>query len=396
MWVYWLTLGSLSIVLYFPYKKFFTKPVALRASIATFIIGMIYPLLQVKLSVAQTFFSIGLLLLFLGVTIARNHPYWDAEEPEETSQTNRSPDTTGNEWVGSGMPDMQHPVVQEETVPEEIKGRETVCGTGELTVKSEEQAEPVAPGESHEEMKPCKQQAVVSPEEEPSEIVMVGGEDNLPTVVAEESAPSRDVLEPDVPEPLQTSDYISGDTRDPEDVSREDSLLIQTLQETEHTPDTSLKTDIAEDASQTSGLAEDLPAASTTGESSQSPKSLLVEGLRLAKCKQYAQAVRHLNKVVAYGADPELLYLAISELSSIYQHLGLYPMALEIINAFAEHPSLKEHPGMANLKQKARFIRCLMDLLSRDRYGHIPYEQVPEAVRREAFDNSLNIKHLIS
>lgn len=368
MWVYWLSLVFLSIVLFFPYKKIFSRPVAIRASAATFVIGLIHPLLQAKLSVGQTFFSLALLLLFLGVTISRHHPNWQEEEQAEREQSNLSPEPTDTELAtvkventpadaGAGsallQDDMDRPEVMkpgaEEPGTTEVDDLEENLHAADLDTPALSEDVP----ESLEVTNPVSQQPDITEE--------TIWEDNRTTA----ATIKEQALWEDAPEIVGASDTDLGDTT--ADVAQADSLPVETIPEAALVP--------ADDGS---------------------PQSLLVEGLRLAKLKQYAPAVRHFNKVIATDPEPELLYVAISELSSLYQHLGLYPMAAAIINAFAKHPVLKEHPGMDNLIQKAKFIQCLIDLLNRDRYGHIPYEQVPDAVRREAFHNSLTIKHFIS
>lgn len=385
MWVYWLTLGSLSVVLYFPYKKFLSRSVALRASIATFLISMVYPLLLVKLSVVQTVFSLALLLLFLGAAISKNHPSWEAEEPEETGQTDLPPDAAGAELT-------------------DLRAAEMEAITGRKPLKT---AEPPVANPNIPEDSPAA--AMLQIEEAPAETaVEVVIEENAPR---ENSVPAVVLEGPDLSEdsaePVEMADLVSEQTRTQENAAQADSLSAITPVEQDLSEDVSELVEIADPASVETRSLEDNPPEDNlpveipretepVPDGSLSPQSLLVEGLCLTKRKQYAQAVRYFNKVIASEPEPELIYMAVSELSSLYQHLGLYPMASEIIIAFAEHPALKEHPGMANLKQKARFIRYLVDLLNRDGYGHIPYQEVPEAVRREAFDNSLNINHLIS
>ena len=120
-------------------------------------------------------------------------------------------------------------------------------------------------------------------------------------------------------------------------------------------------------------------------------ESLLIEGIRLSKEKNFPQAVRYFNKVLKSQPEQELQYLAVYELSSLYQHLGLYSMALDIISTFCGNSCLKNHPGMNNLVQKSRYIQCLTDLLDKYQYGQIPYEMIPEEVRKKAFINFLKL-----
>lgn len=514
MWVYWLSLVFLSIVLFFPYNKIFSTPMAIRASAATFVIGLIYPLLQAKLSVGQTFFSLALLLLFLGMTISRHHPNWQEEEPEETEQNNLSPEPTGTELAAvkvasleaygteesikagelfDANPDIlnsshratgvlsQQATAREEAPQEEMGNKEPTEADQTAqpeAFSSEESVQEVSQGsgpcvrETREELTEVAEMVVEentameenTPAEDAAGSTLLQDDIDSPNIMkpdAEEPGTTEvdlwaenphaadldtPALSEDVPEALECSDPVSQQPDKTEASIWDDNLTAATLETSELSEDVpeplensvpvSPQPDITEeilwednlttaatmeeqtlwedapeivgasdtvsgdtttDVDQAYSLpAESLPETASVPADDGSPQSLLVEGLRLAKLKQYAPAVRHFNKVIATDPEPELLYVAISELSSLYQHLGLYPMAAAIINAFAKHPVLKEHPGMDNLIQKAKFIQCLIDLLNRDRYGHIPYEQVPEAVRREAFHNSLTIKHFIS
>ncbi|CCO07423.1 hypothetical protein [Desulforamulus hydrothermalis] len=385
MWVYWLTLGALASVLYFPYKKIFNQPVALRASLGTFVLGLAYPLLQANLSVAQTFICLGLLLLFLGVTAAGRHPAWDKQKNAAGADQAGRTDTTE---LSADGPSESQPAEHEAT--DQTAAKKAVLSEWDVkepvTVTSETTPAQMQP----------EQTTVAWPEEQQWQI-MADREEHTVEVVAAETFTCEEtdcLTETDTGEKDEATDAsraVNGA------IEEEINFVAQAAAGQTETADPP-----APDVTQESlpGLQEDFASAldhSRPPDVGQPvPHQLLAEGLRLARHKKYAQAVRCLNQVIAGGAEPELLYLAVSQLSSIYQHLGLYPMAWEIINVFAEHPSLKDHPGQANLLQKAKFIRCLMDLLNRDRYGHIPYEQVPETVRREAFDNSLNIKYLIS
>ncbi|GAB6157151.1 hypothetical protein JCM39194_03510 [Desulfotomaculum varum] len=385
MWVYWLTLGALASILYFPYKKIFSQPVALRASLGTFVLGMAYPLLQANLSVAQTFLCLGLLLLFLGVTAAGSHTDWDKQkDAAETNQASQ-PDTTESSASDiSEAPQPVEPEATKEVILGERDDKEPVTVTSETTP-------------AH--MQP-EQTTVALPEEQQWEIMADRVEHTAEVVAAEAvTYEETDCLaevntgekdKKEIDEDTDATGAVNGATKEANCLVAQASVGET---ETANLPATGVPQEGLPGLQQDS--VSDLDCR-PPDDGQPLPHKLLAEGLRLAKHKKYAQAVRCLNQVIAGGAEPEMLYLAVSQLSSIYQHLGLYPMAWEIINVFAEHPSLKDHPGQANLLQKAKFIRCLMDLLNRDRYGHIPYEQVPESVRREAFDNSLNIKYLIS
>ncbi|RYD06885.1 hypothetical protein N752_01790 [Desulforamulus aquiferis] len=59
----------------------------------------------------------------------------------------------------------------------------------------------------------------------------------------------------------------------------------------------------------------------------ESAQTLLAQGLLFRKGKDFPSAIRCYKKSIALKPTSELLYLVISELSSVYQQLGLYSMA---------------------------------------------------------------------
>lgn len=544
MWVYWITLSLLSFTLFFSFKKYFPRGIALRMSVATFILGLFYPMLEANLSFAQTFVCLSLLLLFLGTTISRSYPQeeiseaehspksepdatnvttvpeeleqnpamggiidreepqQDPEGPEELPQAQEEPPVAVSQSANQGDEDHDfiagvnsapsemltdevtpvdtpvdpHPtceveelVCPEETPPELVEIIHSDCvSTFDVETITEETASQLdvpettiekwaTPDQEAVDFTPDEQQVfaeetsieemdsqeILSQEviSEPIDLELVAEHDDLSSIESENSDPEEPLIEAntleDSPEdpadPTPTPEPIQENTPEEvllaklllpefadalaqeEIVSEEPEELVpfgQTLEQGIHqspesttdlvaTPGEPVETpDAREDELATSEIAP-LEANLAEGENaaasvamSENPQSLLTRGLQLAKKKDHVQAVRYFNRVIACEPDTEVLYLAVSELSSLYQHLGYYPMASGIIGAFREHPKLKTHPGLEHLLQKMRFIDCLNTLLKRDHYGQIPYEEVPEALRREAFDNSLNTKHI--
>ena len=341
MWVYWLSLGALTVLLFFPYKKIFSTSIAIRASIATFILGFIYPLLQAALSLWQVGMIIGVLLLLLGVIISKIDPRWNASKNMDTLE------------------------------PEQM-----VAEAPEQSVEGQVVWEYALRQELHQE----RHVNAIATETESS--IMLEQIPSVDDVLAESPVMAK---EPLLEEPVISEEPVAELL--PEELVMPEEPVVELLPEE---PVMQQEEPAAELPPEEPAMPEEPatePSSQQAFAASSSPRTLLVEGLRLAKQQQYAQAIRHFQKVVADQTEPELLYLAICELSSLYQHLGLYPMASEIIGAFENHPVLRQHPGMGNLKQKRKFIQCLITLLNRDQHGHIPYAEVPAAVRREAFDS---------
>lgn len=436
MWVYWITLGALSIILYFPYKRLFSKELALRAAVATFILGLFYPLLQARLSFWQTFFCLGLLLLFLGVTISRKHPQWDKDDtseprlssPEEQTFTELNQDKIIDRAAKTSLPEL-NPIIPVQSQQDEEPEIEYIPSIEDILIdnkkevatnivadtapKLPEQKEPaleIYPVDSKVETLPqsSEQEAYEDTYQSPQEVVL---EENICHVTVDEPTDLNEGYK----------EIIQNEASDmPISKLDIDSLDIQYEQESPYQSNSDNNTfelpvneDIDQDidaeiiqpepvetcdaSEQHSEVYEVAPEPSQTPITvAVNTQQLLAEGLRLSQNKNYTQAVRYFNQVLSSNPGQDILYLTVSELSSLYQHLGLYQMASDIIKTFIEQPNLMNHPGLKHLSQKMKFIECLIYLLKRDNYGQIPYNEVPEAVRREAFDNSLNIKRLFS
>lgn len=337
MWVYWLTLGMITAILYFPIKILFSSNTAKATSIATFCLGLLYPFLQSKLTGGQISITFGLVLVSLGIVISMGKIY--KEKPAERAYVEDSGDQDN---VVTEIPGINL------TKPEELDDPGKASG-------------------------PCPLLLIDSPEQ-----TAVNQDITTETVLSEDTLELEPSLEP--------SKEIACAA---ETVSTQPITSVEILPALEVPPEESFESDTCEEIydgveSTVEETFKHEPLEVVSPEA-----SLLAEGLRLSRQRDYTGAVRSLNQVVKAGPEPELLYVAVSELSSVYQHLGLYTMASQLIAAFANHPDLKSHPGLENLKQKMKYISSLGNLLQNRQLGHIPYDQVPNNVRREAYANSL-------
>lgn len=472
MWVYWITLGSLSIILYFPYKKLFSKELALRASVATFIVGLFYPLLQARLSFWQTFVCLGLLLLFLGVTISRKHPQWDKDgssdaelsSPEDHTFTELKQDKIVDrdeitflpesdpifavQGQQDDKPEIEYiPSIEDILIESKKELPMDIAENTEFNLLSQQEPSPEiypdakkvgAQPENNEQDEVCENidqsQDVIVEEVDSNESYLEDKQElllqiksgdksfdaspinddqsdlcndlnqSIQEVISEnyscenlnqETQDTEDFLPESNEEVNPDNINISLAFEQSEDNSKETNLLQEQLSDQNNSQlDPSITCDFSEQPSESYEV--DTEPSQNQNKISYNTQQLLAEALRLAKSKNYAQAVRYFNQVISSNPEQDILYLTVSELSSLYQHLGLYQMASDIIKTFIEHPNLTNHPGLKHLIQKMKFIEYLTYLLKRDNYGQIPYDEVPESVRREAFDNSLNIKRLIS
>ncbi len=347
MWVYWLTLGVITAILYFPVKILFSSNTAKATSIATFCLGLLYPFLQSKLTGGQISITFGLVLVSLGIVISKEKNY--KKKPAERACVEAS--------------DGQDNVVTE--VP------------GINLTETEELDDP---GKASE---PCPPLLIDSPEQ-----TAVNQDITAETMLSEDTLELEPSLEPSKEiaceaEMVSTQPITSVEILPALEVPPEEAFESETCEEIYKSVESTVEK-ISEPEIEIEETFEHEPLEVVSPEA-----SLLAEGLRLSRQRDYTGAVRSLNQVVKAGPEPELLYVAVSELSSVYQHLGLYTMASQLIAAFANHPDLKSHPGLENLKQKMKYISSLENLLQNRQLGHIPYDQVPNNVRREAYANSL-------
>lgn len=116
-----------------------------------------------------------------------------------------------------------------------------------------------------------------------------------------------------------------------------------------------------------------------------SAKELLIEGMHLVKTQNFSEAVQYFKRVLKAEPELEIKFLTISELCSLYQQLGLYNLAIDIITVHSQDYQLKNHPGMIRLMQKSLYIQCLITLLVKYDCGPMPYDHISEGIKKEAF-----------
>lgn len=391
MWVYWLVLILITLILYFPFKKLFSKYTAAAISLSALGLGSLFPLFRSHFPAEQTYSLGGILVVALGIFIALGKSRSDAQKslknqdsPEpalaghDTTASTELPGITPAEWIALNSPETRLKDPDSPEVSAQAPEEQNPPKDDSVQVKDENS--PVIPVETEGlEAISCQPEEsdiepAVSSEEPPDQEIFSPAElmESAPEAGAavevekdaeegqkQEQAP--EAAEPETPEKIILEDPGVEDLRTTN--SEEAACPEHPLPETDP-----LKA--AEPV---------LPAA----------QAMAAEGLRLARQKDYVGAVRQLNQVLAENPKPEVLYLAVSELSSIYQHLGLYPMASDIIAAFIKHPDLSGHPGLSHLKQKRKFIIALISTLKHAGLGQIAYQEIPEKVRREAFRDSL-------
>ncbi|AEG60878.1 hypothetical protein [Desulforamulus ruminis] len=393
MWVYWFALILITLILYFPFKKIFSKDTAAAISLSALGLGSLFPLFRFYFPAEQTYALGAILVLALGICIAlgksRCAPQdQDSPEPEpalavyDTTASTELPGITPAEWIALSSPEARSkdpdPPKLSAQAPEEQNPPKDDSLWEPVPAKDENRpVSPVMPEGSEADscqpeetdLEPAVSSAKPADQEffSPAELM-----ESAPEVIAAVEV-ERDAVEGQKQE--QAPEASEPET--PEKIILEDPR-VEDLRTTNSEETVFPEHPLPE--------ADPLNAAEPVFPTAQ---AMAAEGLRLARQKDYVGAVRQLNRVLAKNPKPEVLYLAVSELSSIYQHLGLYPMASDIIAAFVGHPDLSGHPGLSHLKQKRKFILALINVLKHAGLGQLPYQEVPEKVRREAFRSSL-------
>ncbi len=314
MWVYWVILALICVLSYFIVSGFLPKDIALITSTTTFILGLLFPILQSKLLLWQTALLISVLLLLQGYLVNK--------------YLQRC--TKQLEPCSSGLFTLDNEIHKDSPILEIIP---------KLVELPESAAEDVLQLESGGKTGQGKDLGEISTNK-------INNEQRLDQTAVEEVALvfSDDKVETHEPE-LENS-------------PGQEEVYIVDMQEKE-TKD------------------EVLP--------NESYQSIMAKGLLYRKNQEFSKAIHCFRKVIFLNPPPELLYLVINELSSVYQYLGFYSMASDIIELFIKQPTLKSHPGAENLRQKMKFINTLNKLLIDCCPENVPYEQIPKTVLKEAF-----------
>ena len=115
------------------------------------------------------------------------------------------------------------------------------------------------------------------------------------------------------------------------------------------------------------------------------PRELITKGLSHSRQENYNQAIKLLFEALKQQPEPALTYIIVSELSTLYQHVGMYNQATNILAAFIKHKDMKGHPGLAAWQKKLEFLVALGETLKDNKLSNIPYNKVPEHLKKQAF-----------
>lgn len=118
-------------------------------------------------------------------------------------------------------------------------------------------------------------------------------------------------------------------------------------------------------------------------------KELISRGLTNSRQGNYNQAIKLLLEALKQQPEPILKYVAVSELSTIYQQIGIYHLASNIITAYINQNDLKGHPGLKAWKEKVMFLANLTSVLKENKLPNLPYNRVPDFIKKKAFSMTL-------
>ena len=139
------------------------------------------------------------------------------------------------------------------------------------------------------------------------------------------------------------------------------------------------------------GAAELEPKDQQPDEANLSSEDLVSVAVRLTAEGEYEEAVRILERVLLTTPAVETLCLAVAEMSTVYQHLGQYRMATDLLKVFLDDPETSAHRSSSLLAQKMRFSAHLDQLLREAGTAELPYHQVPPELVEQAFNATARI-----
>jgi tetratricopeptide (TPR) repeat protein len=118
-------------------------------------------------------------------------------------------------------------------------------------------------------------------------------------------------------------------------------------------------------------------------------KQLITNGLSQSRQGNYNDAVKMLMEALKQQPEPKLKYLAVSEVSTIYQHIGFYQLAASILAAYIKQRDLQDHPGIDTWREKLIYLNIMIELLKENKLPSLPYNEVPDFIKKKAFSKTL-------
>lgn len=351
MWTYYITLVLIISVCFFFLRKYFPVPAALTISLASLLLAGLFPPMVVFLGSVKTILVYVIALPVLGLTIYFKQmqqvalPTMEGVMPVAEKSLDQQPDTASFEENGPDFKNQLSVLLTNEHGQEINQEEATVS---EIIPEYQEQAaeepepEPIKLPELIIEEEVSSSSAEILLSEEP----VVSDNDNV--VEAEEQGDSEDMAPDMVPEN--------------NDITIESGASIEEKDEVQSVEEPKVL----------------------------APEELVAKGLTVFKQGEPTQAVRYLHQAIAARPTGDVLYLAVSELSTIYQKLGLYWMAAEVIRSFINQPEAERHPGVLLLKQSMLFCQVLSKRLAENSTPDLPYRDVPESIKKQVFKEVIN------
>ncbi|MDI6709860.1 MAG: hypothetical protein QME76_04125 [Bacillota bacterium] len=137
--------------------------------------------------------------------------------------------------------------------------------------------------------------------------------------------------------------------------------------------------------------ADTAPAAAVEERDDDSPRDLVNRALAAARRRDFVRAVTILTEALRLHPEPALEWVIVAQMSDIYQHLGQYRLAAELISAFLSMRKAADHPLVPILWQKEAFCRSLDRLLTRRGTPNMAYASVPEDLKGLAFREAMAV-----
>lgn len=356
--IYYIVIAVVVIAGFFIIQKQFTFLVALVISLFTYVLLSIFPLVVLSLGIIETLILYGIIIVLASAGIVIMMPYLSKEERMATE--------TG--WEPLSCETCETIVDNDEIVG---KTKEVEDGTLESKTKNIDCENIDCNDNTNIKIEiSTEEKTIVKEVEEETldEQIPVNSvySDITRSITVSEDIPSNIEIKPiAIEESIFTEEQQApGEQEDQPEVLEEEQEVLEEKQEVLLQPEV-----------------QDKPVELTA-------KEFVARGLTNSREGDYNEAIKLLLKALKLQPELKLKYLAVSEISTLYQHLGMYFMAANILAAYINQKDFKKHPGLKTWQKKLIFLNVITKLLKENKLPNLPYKQVPDFIKKRAFNQS--------
>ncbi|WP_051688037.1 hypothetical protein [Desulfofalx alkaliphila] len=183
-----------------------------------------------------------------------------------------------------------------------------------------------------------------------------------------------------------TEEEIVGETEAETEEEMADETEVEIEEEVVDEPEAETEEVVDDEEERTVELSTELD------EEQLSDKELITQGMAQSRQGNYNHAIRLMFKALKRQPEPALKYIIVSELSTLYQQVGMYHQAVQILAAYINYHELKGHSGIRAWREKLEFLTTLEEILKENKMANLPYGQVPDGLKQKAF--AITLKRL--